>query len=305
MTQAATAARDTAYSGVQVSDWWGPAGRSTSLVDVWHRPGGGVVAREVAAPGEAGRSSAAGSGDPVVTTTVSGEQLKLLLANYEVKYAGSGSAGGRPAQVIAVRRPGGGLVARFWLDKQTKLPLRREIFGSHAHLISNISLIHLKLGAHAVARMPTAAARPWTRQLGAREIRALRKQGWPVPPHLAGSLRLFSASETHNSTGQVVDMSYSDGLSDISLFVQRGELARVMRGWHRAAIGGHRAFTLDADDRAVCWSSGGFVFTMIADAPAATVDQSVATLASNGPPGFWTRLSRGFHRLASLANLFR
>jgi sigma-E factor negative regulatory protein RseB len=303
LAEAAAAERDTEYSGEQVSDWWGPSGLSSSLMQVWHRPGRGTVAQAVVVP--AGSSSVAGSGDPMVTMTMSDKQVKLLLANYQVEYAGPGSAGGRPAEVLAVRRPGGRLVARFWLDRQTKLPLRREIFDSAAQLISNISLIHLRVGAHAVARMPAPMARPWTRQLDARAVVGLRKRGWPVPVRIAGALRLFMANETSDSTGRVVNLSYSDGLSVISLFIQRGALPAVMPGWHRVAIGGHNEFTSDPDDRAVSWSSGGFVITMIADAPSATVDQAVASLAGNHGPGFWTRLGRGFGRLVRLANLFR
>jgi sigma-E factor negative regulatory protein RseB len=311
MTQAAAAASGTAYSGVQVSDWWGPSGLSSSVLDVWHRPGGGVVAQALAASGVSGSDpdgtdmSVSRSGDPVVTMTLTGKQLRLLLANYQLDYAGAGSAGGRPAEVVTVRRHGGALAARFWLDRQTKLLLRREIFAGHSDLVSNISLIDLKLGAHAVAEMPAAGAQPWTRQLDAHAIAALRSKGWPVLPRLAGGLRLFTASEAHGSSGPVIDMSYSDGLSVVSIFVQRGYLPHVLQGWQRVAIGGHHAFTSDPDDRTIAWSSSGFVFTMIADAPAGTVDQAVATLARDHEPSFWARLGRGFKRLATLAHLFR
>jgi sigma-E factor negative regulatory protein RseB len=300
MALAATAASDTAYSGVQVSQWWGPSGASSSLIDVWHRPGAGIVAQAVMAP----HRWSAGAGDPVVTLTMTDKQLKLLLTNYQVEYAGPGWASGRPAEVILVRRPGGRLVARFWLDRLTKLPLRREIF-SHAHLISNVSLVHLKLGAQAVARMPHAIARPWARRLDEQAVVALRRRGWPVPQRLAGVMRLFGASEAHGATGPVIDMSYSDGLSIISLFVQRGVLPPVMRGWVRVAIDGHHAFTSDPDDRTISWSGSGFVFTMIADAPATTVDQAVESLAGNHAPGFWTRMDRGIGRLVTLVKLFR
>ncbi len=303
MTQAAAAASRTAYSGVQVSDWWGPSGLSSSVLDVWHRPGDAVVAQALASSGN--DMSAPRSGDPVVTMTLTGKQLRLLLANYQVDYAGAGSAGGRSALVVTVHRVGGGLAARFWLDRQTKLPLRREIFGGHTHLVSDVSLIDLRLGADAVAGMPAAGAQPWTRQLDGRAISALRSKGWPVLPRLAGGLRLFTASEARGSSGQVIDMSYSDGLSVVSIFVQHGALPRVLHGWQRVAIGGHHAFTSDPDDRTIAWSSGGFVFTMIADAPAGTVDQAVATLARDHEPSFWARLGRGFKRLASLTHLFR
>jgi sigma-E factor negative regulatory protein RseB len=299
MAEAATAASDIPYSGLQVSEWWGPSGRSSSLIEVWHRQGGGMVAQAIAAP-----DRRSGAGDPVVALTMTGKQLKLLLANYDVQYAGPGSAAGRPAEVIVVRRPGGRLVARFWLDSLTKLPLRREIFNSRADLISNVSLVHLKLGERAVASMPVAVAHPWTRRLDIRAVVVLRKHGWPVPQRLSRAMRLYDASETRGATGPVLDMSYSDGLSVISLFVQRGVLPPVMRGWQRVAIDGHHAYTSDPDDRAISWSSGGYVFTMVADAPATSVDQAMESLAGSHAPGFWTRMDRGIGRLVTLVKLF-
>lgn len=307
MVQATAAAGDTAYSGVQVSDWWGPAGLDASSLDVWHRPGGGVVAQAVADPSEGPGIQLPwfGSGDPVSTMTMSTKQLSLLLENYQLKYAGHGSASGRSADVISVVGPDGKLVARFWLDSRTKLPLRREVFDSSTRLVSDIRLVDLKVGAGALAGMPTAAAQPWTRQLNADALGALRASGWPVPERLDGLLRLFAASEADSADGRVVDASYSDGLSVISLFVQRGSLPGTLQGWQRVAIDGHHAYTSEADERTMAWSAGGFVFTMIADAPPSTIDQAVAALAGSGSASFWTRLGRGFRRLAGLANLFR
>jgi hypothetical protein len=46
------------------------------------------------------------------------------------------------------------------------------------------------------------------------------------------------------------------------------------------------------------------VYTVMADAPAQTVDAVVGALPHDGPPGFWKRLSRGFVRLASWVNPF-
>lgn len=307
MSQGALAGEDSAYSGVQVSDWWGPSGLTSSMLDVWHRPGTGIVAEPVTDPNVAPgiELPSSGSGDPVATMTMSGQQLALLLENYQLKYAGTGAADGRSAEVISVMRPDGRLAARFWLDGRTKLLLRREVFDDDAHLVSDIRLVDLKLGHPALADMPAPAAQPWTRQLDRSAIRALRGKGWPAPARLAGSLRLYAASEAHNAEGRVIDESYSDGLSVISLFVERGGLPGALPGWQHVVIDGHGAYTSDPDERTLAWASRGFVFTMIADAPAGTIDQAVAAFADGNSPSFWSRIDRGFRRLASLANLFR
>ena len=114
---------------------------------------------------------------------------------------------------------------RFWLDAATKLPLRREIFDSHARMISEDAFIDLDLGPASGSGMPAAGARPWTGQLDSAGLAALRAQGWPLPASLPGQLTLFAASQTSTQSGKVVDLSYSDGLSVVSLFLQRGRAA--------------------------------------------------------------------------------
>jgi sigma-E factor negative regulatory protein RseB len=47
------------------------------------------------------------------------------------------------------------------------------------------------------------------------------------------------------------------------------------------------------------------VYTLMADAPAQTVEAVVGVLPHDGPAGFWKRMSRGLVRLASWANPFR
>ena len=92
----------------------------------------------------------------------------------------------------------------------------------------------------------------------------------------------------------------------ISLFVQRGQLPAHLAGWKRIGIAGHDdVYAIDPDGQTIAWSGDGYVFTLLADAPAATVDQAIAALPRGGQPGFWGRLGRGFRRLATMANPFR
>jgi sigma-E factor negative regulatory protein RseB len=306
MSQAAAACRGTAFSGVEVSRWWGPAGMLVSMTDIWHQPGGQTVASAVG-DGYGPESSSNPDLGPSVSMAISPQQVTLLRAGYVLDYAGSGSADGRPAEVVAVDRPDGSLAAKYWLDGRTKLPLRRQLFGDHAGMISDIVLSDLRVGTGSLGSMPAAGAQPWPQQLGAAAVAAMRAQGWPLPGQLPGGMVLSAASETPalGSAGRAVAMSYSDGLSVISLFVQRGELPAVMAGWRHIAIDGHDVYAVDPDDQTIAWSGDGYVFTVVADAPASTVDQAIAALPHGGPPGFWSRLARGFRRLGSWANPFR
>lgn len=306
MTEAAAACRSTTFSGVQVFRWLGPDGTSVWLADVWHPPGGQTVAEPVA--GQAAPQARAGPATmpgPSVSMDISARQLTLMQAGYVLSYTGLGSADGRVAEVVAVRRPNGTLAARYWLDRQTKLPLRRQLFDSRARLVSDISFAELHIGPGSLGDMPAASTQPWSGQLGMTGIAALRAQGWPLPGELPGRMVLLAASETSTSAGRVIGVSYSDGLSVISLFVQRGELPSQLTGWQRIAIAGHDAYAVDPDDQTIAWSANGFVFTLLADAPAGTVDQAIAALPHGSDMSFWDRLGRGFRRLAHMANPFR
>lgn len=102
----------------------------------------------------------------------------------------------------------------------------------------------------------------------------------------------------------MLDLGYSDGLSVISLFEQRGNLATRMAGWHKITLAGHVVYTSDPDQRSLTWSSRGMVYTLLADAPAQTVAGVVGALPHDAPPGFWKRMSHGVARLASWVNPF-
>jgi sigma-E factor negative regulatory protein RseB len=171
-------------------------------------------------------------------------------------------------------------------------------------MVSEDAYIDLEIGTAGLGGMPTSGARPWTGQLGPAALTARRARGWPLPAVLSGKLTLFAASRTSTASGEVVDLSYSDGLSEVSLFLQRGQLPQDMPGWQRLAVRGQSILSSGPDKQCLAWSARGFVYTMIADAPPATVSQIVTALPHDARIGFWERMARGFRRLASWANPF-
>ena len=96
---------------------------------------------------------------------------------------------------------------------------------------------------------------------------------WPsgacrLPGTVLAGLPLYAAAWSGTGTGQVTDLEYSDGLSVISLFVQRGTLAASMAGWQPLSLDGCRVYV---SGHSVTWAGRGEVYTMIADAPPQTV----------------------------------
>jgi sigma-E factor negative regulatory protein RseB len=313
LNQAARAAVLTSYQGEEIVSHWGASGGTTVVSDIWHVSGGQTVTRTLAAgtyaSGEPYLSSDTDGQWPEGVLGVTTQLVRLLEAHYVVVYEGAGSAGNRTAQIVEAWRGDGTLAARFWLDDATKLPLEREVFDSTAHLISEDVFINVQFENQAPVSAPAGGPAdpqgPWTAPLPARQLLALRARGWLVPPDLPGGLSLFTGAQTQTSTGAVLDLGYSDGLSVVSLFEQRGNLAAKLAGWQKITVAGHAIYAAEPDQRSLTWASRGMVYTVMADAPAQTVDDVIGVLPHDTPPGFWKRMSRGFSRLASWVNPFR
>jgi sigma-E factor negative regulatory protein RseB len=306
LMKAAAAGQTVAFRGVQVDSWPTGGREPAAAVQVWHQPGQPVLAQYAAGSDAEWPAAQPADGaalpDQADVLTVTTPLLALMRERYLLTYAGPGRADGRPAQVIEVRRPGGGVAARYWLDRATGLPLRRELYDQRGRVFSEVAFAQLSIGPWPSGQMPSAAARPWTGQLTASRRAALRAAGWPLPRAMAGGLSLFAATQTFTASGRVVELSYSDGLSVESVFVQRGELPARLPGWRPITARGHEVYAIDPDDRSLAWSAGGYVVTVISDAPAGTVDQAVTDLPAARPAGFWPRMARGFRRLLSWAN---
>ena len=316
LAQAAQAAIVTSYQGEEVVTRWNSGGGSVLVSDIWHVSGGQTVTRTL-------DTGASFSSQPYLSSDTDGQApegvlgvtaplLRLLEKHYAVAYAGTGSADDRTAQVVEAWRSDGSIAARFWLDDATKLPLERQVFDSAAHVISqdvfiDVSFADPASGAasadgDAILADPQG---PWTDPLSHAQLLALRTRGWLVPAQLPGGLQLFTGAETRAGTGTVLGLGYSDGLSVVSVFEQRGHLAAQLDGWRKTTVNGHELFVAEPDQRSLTWSSRGMVYTVMVDAPADTVDAVVGVLPHDTPAGFWKRMSRGMTRLVSWVNPFR
>jgi sigma-E factor negative regulatory protein RseB len=332
LAQAAQAAIVTSYQGQEILTRWSQGGGSVLVSSVWHVSGGQTVTQTTA-------DGASLSSQPYLSSDTDGQSpegvlgvtaplVQLLESHYVVAYAGTGSADNRTAQVVEAWRADGSIAARFWLDDATKLPLEREVFDTAAHVIGQDVFIDVSFtapgglggvvppgasrtpagspqqaAAASVGARVSAPQAPWTDPLSRRQLLALRGRGWLVPAALPGGLSLFTGAETQADSGAVLDLGYSDGLSMVSVFEQRGKLPATLPGWRKIKTGGHVVFTLP-DQRSLTWSGHGIVFTMVADAPSQSVDAAVGALPHDGPTGFWKRMSRGLVRVASWVNPF-
>jgi sigma-E factor negative regulatory protein RseB len=309
LARAASAGQALSYRGTERISQTGVDGTVSLTSTVWHQ-GGQVLIRRTAswtgtAVAPAGTPADTASRSSAGVLGITRSLVTLLGQHYVAVYAGSGSAAGRTAAVVELYHFNGMLAARYWLDRQTMLPLRRVLFGSSDQVISDDAFVRVALGSSAAAAPAQAVTQSqpaWVTATSAARFRsALAARGWRLPSTLSGGLPLYAAAWTGRASGQVADLEYSDGLYTVSLFVQPGHLAANLPGAQRMLVGGQRAYVYG---HAVTWAGPGLVYTMIADAPAQTVEQVVAALPAGSPPGLLARMGRGLGRLARAADPF-
>ncbi len=316
LSGAAAACRSLSYQGVAVDVYAGPAGLGTTVLQVWHRRDGQALVQPAApalAQARAGHTEAdpglSSSGGLMAERDANGaigmtpQMVALLAANYRVALGGRALVAGLARQVL-LRRSNGAVAARLWLDMATDLPLRRQVFDVHARLVSDDAFLSLTLGGRAAAAAPGASEMPRSAALTAGQLAQLRAAGWPLPAQLPSHLTLVQARQTWVAQGAVIDLAYSDGLSVVSLFLERGHLPARLSGWAQVAVRGQRVFA-DQDQRSMAWSAKGYVFTVIADAPRGTVQRVVAALPHSGRGGFVGRIRNGLGLMASWLDPFR
>jgi sigma-E factor negative regulatory protein RseB len=310
--RAASAPATVAYAGTQYLAAW-ESGRSTShVLRVTHSPATGTTWRATGAGGSASRQ--VHQSPHSVSPSVAGVgEVALLTRHYALTAAGSAEVAGRGAEVVEARRPlgtagAGSVAARFWLDRETGLLLRREVYDRTGRVIRASAYVDLTV--RPATDTPRADGRDdgaWRDALDAAAVRRLRDHGWNCPASLPGPLPLVDARRGGRS-GDIVHFSYADGIASVSVFQQRGRLdAAALDGFRPSSRHGHDVWVRPGVPRRVVWSDGGTVFTVVADASPRTVDRAVAALHAAAPRGGGDtvhRLGRGLNRVASWFNPF-
>lgn len=182
-----------------------------------------------------------------------------------------GQVAGRPTKVIEVHHRGR-LLERIHLDAATELLLQRDQYDAEGAIVRTLGFESIDLDPSVPA--PTAPSSP--AKGASKEV---------SPDDVAAPATLGEGYERMGAyrKGAVLQVLYSDGVYDISLFQQSGRLRTSdlpksgdkveladATGWRYAWPGG----------QVVVWSEGGSVFTAVSDAPP---DQVVAAVRSLPP----------------------
>ncbi len=333
LSRAAAVAREQPWTGTQVVSSWGPGGVQSAVLDVLHRPGQGSSVRVHPTTGPPGATlplgplALADAPTPSASTGAKdADMLGLLERNYSLDIAGPAPCLGRSCRLVMVSRPlDGRPAARLWLDDATGLVIRREVLDAGGGMVRMSLFSDLQVGPGVGDPPPgvrAVADQPHGELLPPARLAELRSAGWAMPEALPDGMSLLECRMLASAAlppaaqgGPVAHLTYGDGLSTMSLFVQQGRLTpEPLAGWHPAQVAGRPVLRGDGTPLRLTWNAAGMVLTLLADGPPEAVDAVVAALPHDPPPppatpaadepGAGERLQRGLQRMGSWVNPF-
>jgi sigma-E factor negative regulatory protein RseB len=289
LERAVTAGRRLEYRGTQHVTVWRDGVAHRTSAELAHDPATGSVVRGRGAHPEA-------DGD---TAVLDPRVLDRLAAAYALSVRGPVPCAGRTASLVEARRGDGAVAGRLWVDRDSGLLLRREVYDAAGRRARSTALVDLDVAPsrHADRRPARTAARA---AAGPGTLERLRAQGWPVAERLPGGFRLLEARRDE----PVLQLAYTDGLSTLSVFVQPGGLEHArLEGFAPQRVDGWPVTVRRTAPERVVWSDGRHAYTVVSDAPEPAVLAVVAALPHEADDGgLLGRLQRGAARLAELLN---
>lgn len=273
-----------------------------TVLEVSHTPGTGSAVHVL--------SSEQDPVGAVAPDVLDARLLALLAGHYDLRVAGQAVCAGRRTLLVEAHRPGltgaGALAGRFWVDSATQLVMRRDVLDADGSVVRSSAFVDLEVGAAAPGSSVEAEAVHATGQrLDDTALLDLEQAGWPVVHTLPSGLELFESRLHEREGADVLQLSYSDGLSTLSLFVQRGELAEDPVGTPRS-VGGGTVWVSKGSPERVVWSGDGRTWTLVSDAPADAVTEAVLVLPHTAfvQDGVGSRVWRGMARVGGWLNPF-
>jgi hypothetical protein len=314
LARAAKATRSQAWTGTQLVSVFGPRS-TTAMVDVTHVPGIGSwlsVRPTVGAADPEGRIF-----EPEATDGPSGKPtdwFSLATAHYSVVSEGQRTIGELSTSSLLLSRADGTPAARFFIDVGSGLIVGREIYDCAGDLMrastfSALETVDPGQLQDLTRQVRTAAEATLEHALGAATLDAWRQAGWTVPETVHSDFGLIDARAT--GTGPLDDdarlhLTYSDGLSSLSLFAEHGRLdPERLDGWTAVTRASRPVLERAGVHEQLTWSDGTLVWSIVADAPGQVVDSTIASLPHHHSHNDYSdRFSGGLSRIGTWLNPF-
>lgn len=193
------------------------------------------------------------------------DELGLLRRNYLLVGTTGALVAGQRATLVSAIGQDGRTAARWWIDTRSGLLLWHEVYDESGRTALSAGFTRIRIGGpdatgggvEAPASVPVTST---TLTFG--HLDRLSAAGWTCPERL-GALSLIRLRADSTITPTVLHLAYTDGVSSVSVFEQRGSLAGAPDGtrWDKD-LG---AYVRGGPATIATWESGGTVFTVVTD----------------------------------------
>ena len=282
------AARSGGYAGTVSVTVNGQGGTRSGELRIVHADAGHLVIEAPDPPGpasgsllvQAGRSRSvrrvpAGSVNQGQTALVDDVEpdsnLQQMLGKYRVLLEGGARVLQRGAEVVRIERIADQrLVERWTIDPTTGLLLRRESYDAGGRVERSIAFTEVQDpyvptdgDLHRVIQAGPSSPAPQQWFTGGELSREAKALG--MPETLSAGYRLKSGTMFEARGGSVVQLGYSDGLEDVSLFAQAGTTARsgLPASAHEVHLRNVAGLAWEGFPRGVAWQDGQRVLTLV------------------------------------------
>jgi negative regulator of sigma E activity len=300
MQRAAHAAHSVSYSGSQSFLAYRNSRVIVAQIQVDARAGQGS---QVMVKSQTGQQLLKGFTPAMVSSRVVDEELLgLLERNYQLSATSGASVAGRSATLVTATRDGSyPAAARWWVDDATGIVLWQETYDENGSVDLSYGFTSVSVSRRdsILAHLPPRLAVPRTNtSLTISSAAELGASGWSSPRKLAG-LSLVKLRSDRADNPDALHLIYSDGLTTVSVFEQRGQLTIAPQNsqWD-ASMAAH--VRRGASDVAT-WQSGDLVFTVVTDGTEGALAEVVGSLPHDegAMPTTLGRIKTGWARILS------
>ncbi|MFZ4515897.1 MAG: hypothetical protein ACOYN3_06255 [Acidimicrobiia bacterium] len=212
-------------------------------------------------------------------------------SKYVLSFRVGPTVAGRSTSVIDATIDGS-IRERWTVDDQSQMLLARETYDTSGQLVRRMQIVNLSVNA----TPPTTSTT--TGFGGSAPVQAARVRETPKPFVAPNAMLLgYRAIGRYQLGNGALQVLYSDGLRDISIFQQRGTLDAqgLPEGSARTNVGDIAVSQWTAAGASTwAWDRNGVVFTMVSDAPPEELRMMVEQLRP-AKPSWWNRFRGWVH----------
>ncbi|MGH3423411.1 MAG: hypothetical protein ACRDO8_01705, partial [Nocardioidaceae bacterium] len=230
-----------------------------------------------------------------------GLTLHLLTQNFDLSVGHTATIDGRGAVEVVAGRDGRP-AASYWIDADTGTLLRRVAYDRRGMPVAQSSPGPDELSAGAEAARPVGGvASASTAPISMSTLTSLSQSGWPCHEVLAGDLHRVESQWTDDQAERIVTLTYTDGVSTLSLFEQSGALDEDrLADFEPMKVSGSTVWVRRGSPMVATWDEGGVVYTAVTDAGRRRLAHAIEDLPRTPrPSGVVDRVGGGIQRLSA------